>query len=60
MAGLGAGNTLKDLIHANNLMLAVGESGAILTSSDGKTWSGQSSGTSANLNKAWGSGTMKN
>ena len=60
LAGLGAGNTLKDLIHANNLMLAVGESGAILISSDGKTWSGQSSGTSANLNKAWGSGTMKN
>jgi hypothetical protein len=53
ISGSGSGS-MRDLIYANDKFLAVGGSGVILTSSDGKNWTGQSSGVVTTLNKAWG------
>ena len=42
--------TLADLAYANTIFIAVGDAGLIRTSSDGITWTTQTSGTVQNLN----------
>jgi photosystem II stability/assembly factor-like uncharacterized protein len=42
--------TLLDVYYANSLFMAVGETGLIRTSSDGITWTTQTSGTTVKLN----------
>jgi hypothetical protein len=41
--------TLNDIIYANNLWMAVGNTGKIQTSTDGLTWTTQTSGTTEHL-----------
>ena len=41
--------TLNDIIYANNLWMAVGNTGRIQTSTDGLTWTTQTSGTTEHL-----------
>ena len=41
--------TLKDIIYANSLWMTVGETGRIQTSTDGLSWTTQTSGTIENL-----------
>lgn len=43
-------NTLKKVIFANNLYVAIGNNGAIFTSSDGRNWESRTSGTTTYLN----------
>src|SRR5437867_5574007 len=52
-------NPLFSVAYGNSLFVAVGESGIVLTSPDGNSWSQQNSGTSANLGPiAYGSGVF--
>jgi hypothetical protein len=44
------GNTLNGVTYGNGIFVAVGGDGTIITSSDGKTWTSRSSGTSEWLN----------
>jgi len=44
------GETLKDLIYANSIFMAVGQNGFIETSPDGIFWTSQTSGVAENLN----------
>lgn len=44
-------NTLRDVINANDIWIAVGDNGTIKTSSDYLTWTLQTSGVSENLSK---------
>jgi hypothetical protein len=47
------------ITYGNGLFIAVGDSGTILSSSDGSTWEHQSTGTTARLTSAeWGAGTF--
>ena len=43
------GNTLKGVTFGNNTFVAVGNNGAILTSSDGVTWTTRTSGSTTLL-----------
>jgi photosystem II stability/assembly factor-like uncharacterized protein len=43
-------NSLYGVTYGNNIFVAVGSSGTILTSPDGVTWTQQTSGTSRRLN----------
>lgn len=43
-------NTLKKVIFANNLYVAIGKKGTIFTSSDGRNWESRTSGTIIDLN----------
>ena len=53
------GNTLKGIAYGNGTFVAVGESGTILTSTDGTTWTSRTSGTTYGLNSVtYGSGTF--
>ena len=44
------GETLTDVLYANSLFMAVGDNGAIRTSTDGYTWINQNSDVVENLN----------
>jgi hypothetical protein len=44
------GATLNDVLYANSLFMAVGNNGVIKTSSDGYTWTPETSGTTKDLN----------
>ena len=44
------GATLNDVLYANSLFMAVGNTGTIRTSSDGYTWVTKTSGTTKDLN----------
>ena len=44
------GQDLNDVLFANSLFMAVGNNGVIKTSSDGYTWTPETSGTTENLN----------
>ena len=44
------GPTLNDVLYANSLFMAVGNTGTIKTSSDGYTWTIKTSGTTKDLN----------
>lgn len=50
-------DALYDVIYANSIWVAVGESGTIQTSTDGLVWTARVSGTTANLNGITWSGT---
>jgi len=43
------GNALSDVTYGNGIFVAVGSSGIIFTSPDGRTWTAQSSGTTHDL-----------
>jgi len=43
-------STLNDVLYANSIFMAVGDSGTIVTSTDGYIWTSETSGTSENLN----------
>lgn len=43
-------NSLRDVLFANGIYMAVGDSGLIRTSTDGYTWVNKTSGTTENLN----------
>lgn len=45
----GISSTLREVCFGNNLFVAVGDSGTILTSPDGVNWTSRTSGTIANL-----------
>ncbi len=50
-------DSLYDVIYANSVWVAVGESGTIRTSTDGLVWTDRVSGTTENLNGITWSGT---
>jgi hypothetical protein len=50
-------DALYDVIYANSIWVAVGESGTIQTSTNGLVWTARVSGTTANLNGITWSGT---
>lgn len=55
----GTTKTLYDITYVNNMFIAVGESGTILTSPDGETWTSRTSGTSNDLQGVtYGNGTF--
>jgi hypothetical protein len=43
-------NTIRDLVYANGIWVAVGDNGVIKTSINGLVWTTRTSGTTANLN----------
>ncbi|TYQ16687.1 UNVERIFIED_CONTAM: S-layer family protein [Acetivibrio alkalicellulosi] len=50
-------NNLRDIVYGDNLFVAVGNEGAILTSSDGVSWTQRESNTTNTLNRVIYSGT---